>query len=170
MIVACPTVQHSGTRFLWNLLSGFKKINATSEWNFPDLLIHEHFSQNDYPRLVGLLDTYEPPIIIPLRRLHSIVLSWERRQKGFDRLDIELERMTGLVDRQPYFLPVDAPDRDDWLQEINEGLNLNLSTDWSIVGSDKHSAGNPESAIRDQETYHRLKEKHDWFFSQVYRA
>ena len=31
----------------------------------------------------------------------------------------------------PYYLPLDVPDRQDWLDQLNERENWNLTTDWS---------------------------------------
>jgi hypothetical protein len=41
----------------------------------------------------------------------------------------------------PYYLPVDlAKTRQQWLDAINEGIGLNLKTDWPVIGScNKHS-------------------------------
>lgn len=173
MIVAAPTVEHSGTRFVIDLFhrAGFGHIHPQQPWGHPNVLVQAHFGQmKHWGKFEEILEVYDPPMVIPLRRLHSIFLSWERRQKGFRSLDNELALMTNMNDRDPYWLPVDAPDRDEWLSEINDGLGLHLETEWPIIGSDKRTAGKPEETIKDQSEYHRLKDKYDWFFSQVYRA
>lgn len=168
MIVAAPTVEHSGTRFVIDLFCGFTHIYPLQGVKAGvDTLVQTHFGQaKEWGAFEGILDKYDPPVVIPLRRLHSIFLSWESRAKS--GLDHQLTLMTNMIDRDPFWLPIDAYDRDEWLQDINDGLGLHLHTDWPIVGSDKRTVGKPEKTIQDQENYHRLKDKYDWFFSQVY--
>ena len=170
MIVAAPTVEHAGTRFVIDLFRGFQHRHP-QEGIAPgaDILVQAHFGQaKNWGRFEEILQEYSPPVVIPVRRLHSIVLSWERRGKGFETLDLELAMMVNMVDADPYWLPIDADDRDEWLAEINDGLGLNLYTEWPIVGSDKRTAYKPEKTIGDQETYSRLRDKYDWFFGQIY--
>lgn len=169
MIICAPTIEHSGTRFVIDLFKGFIHKRPNELIGQGDILVQTHFGQKHWGRFEAILES-DPPIVIPLRKLHSIFLSWERRQKGFTQLDTELAMMTNMVDRDIYWLPIDSEDRDEWLSDINQGLGLNLYTDWPIVGSDKRTAYKPEKTIQNQESYLRLKDKYDWFFSQVYRA
>lgn len=173
MIIAAPTVEHSGTRFVIDLFhrAGFGHKHPQDISGHPDILVQAHFGQaKHWGAFEEILDHYDPPVVIPLRRLHSIFLSWERRNKGFRTLDNELALMTNMVDRDPFWLPIDAGDRDEWLQEINEELGLNLTTEWPIVGSDKRTAGKPPETIKEQDEFERLEAKYAWFFDQIYRA
>lgn len=33
------------------------------------------------------------------------------------------------------WLPIDAPDRDEWLSALSRGLEMPLSTDWGVIDS-----------------------------------
>ena len=67
----------------------------------------------------------------------------------------------------PYYLPVDHKDRDLYLQRINEGLGLNLKTDWPMTNS-KHNTLKPEDLGEDQEQVDRLCENIKPFLSKIY--
>lgn len=170
MIVAAPTVEHSGTHFLIDLFRGFLHRHPTGNVApGVNTLVQCHFGQaKHWGAFERIMVDFEPPLVIPVRRLHAIVLSWESRQKRLTALDRELSLMTDMVERQPYWLPIDAPDREDWLAEINDGLGLNLHTEWPVVGSEKKTNGKPEDLIQDRNAYENLKAKHGWFFEQIY--
>lgn len=172
MIIAAPTVEHSGTRFVIDLFAGFAhRYPLQGVEPGVDTLVQAHFGQaKEWGAFEGILDRHDPPVVIPLRRLHALFLSWERRGKWWRDLDHELAMMVNMIDRDPYWLPIDATDREEWLDAINAGLGLTLDTDWPIIGSDKRTAGQAEDEIVDQAGYRILRDKFDWFFEQVYRA
>lgn len=172
MIVAAPTAEHSGTRFLIDLFrrEGFVHNNTPFLVGGPDIVVQVHFGQKNWQAFEELVEDRGFPIVIPVRRLHSVFLSWEARGKNTDLLDERIGLMTEWSERSPYWLPIDSDDRDEWLDEVRDGLGLKLETDWPIIGSDKHTNGKTEDRIQDQAGYTRLRDKFAWFYEQIYRA
>lgn len=168
-MIACPTVEHSGTHFVLNLFeqAGFTQAPPKVGTR---IVCHAHFGQKNWDVLDELIEAREPPVVIPVRPLHAIFLSWEARDKNTDLLDGRFKLLTDQIERDPYWLPIEAADRDAWLAEINEGLGLHIETQWPVVGSEKRTAGQDESRIKDQSGYRALRDKYDWFFEQLYRA
>jgi hypothetical protein len=84
------------------------------------------------------------PTIIPLRHPSLIEESWKRREGEFEkeswRLKEEWEFLINEIDpHSPYYLPIDAPDRQDYLDKINKDLGLNIRTRWKPVHSKKNT-------------------------------
>lgn len=146
MIVGIPSVQHTGTNFVrGHLFESFGKIE-----------INEPVSdrRGDYVYQAHLLDGYMGywleilktiPAIIPLRHPYLVWASWKKwDMKGYRERDNDAfmdawNTLIGKIDCfKPYYLPIDSPDRDNYLEAINNGLNLDLKTDWPVV----HSVGN----------------------------
>lgn len=163
-MIFLASVEHSGTRFLLNLFksAGFIHRYPQESWE-ENAVIQDHFGHKHW-------DKFFPgsnPVVIPLRRLHSIFLSWEMRQKDFGVLDNQLSMMRKV--KRPLWMPIDAEDRDVYLANMNRKLGLNLKTDWCVI-SDKHTDRTPESAIQNVNEYTRLKMKYGSFFSRFYHT
>ncbi len=75
------------------------------------------------------------PIIVPLRHPFSVAHSW--RLRG-DRLEDMFEQWRLLIqccDRcEPYYLPVDHPEREGFLDELREATGAPIETRWKKYG------------------------------------
>lgn len=120
MIVA--SVRHTGTMFVFEHL-----LNRQGEnYHFGEKFVHKVYD-------------YDGGVIVPLRRLEAIINSWSGRQLDPRDLDAHLEQMIEYVERKsPYLMPIDHPDRQEYLDDINEGFGLSLKTDWPIINSKSH--------------------------------
>lgn len=67
----------------------------------------------------------------------------------------------------PYYLPVDRPDRDEYLQKIGDGIGLDLKTDWPMTNS-KHNTTKIGDLGEDQEQVDRLCKNIDHFLKRFY--
>ena len=66
----------------------------------------------------------------------KVALSYKVRRESLETMGDYFRRlMTGIDPLKPLYLPLDVPDRQDYLDRINSELNLDLTTDWSAVGS-----------------------------------
>jgi len=80
------------------------------------------------------------PIIIPLRHPYLVQESWVRRGKPLSELIENFKLLINELDPlNPLYLPIDVENRQDYLDEINKKLDLDLRTNWSIVNSKKHT-------------------------------
>ena len=117
-MIAIASVQHTGTTFTRRLF-------------LPNRIKVAHFSQ-------GHLDTIAQHKIhiTPLRKLEAIIGSWKRRFMDMKRLYLAIDEMTRH--RTDFYLPVDAEDREDYLNAISEATGRKLVTDWEPVGHRGH--------------------------------
>lgn len=162
-MIFLASVEHSGTRFLLKLFKSAGFIHRyPQEPREDNAVIQDHFGHKHWDKFLP----GDHPVVIPLRRLHSIFLSWEVRQKDFAVLDAQLSMMRQV--KRPLWLPIDAEDRDVYLGNLNRKLGIHLKTDWCVI-SDKHTDRTPESAIQNVNEYQNLKAKHGRFFSCFYK-
>lgn len=89
------------------------------------------------------------PAIVPMRHPREVARSWVFRGYAYPQAfkltelsDCWRRLVTGIDPLGPLYLPLDADDRDDWLEQINTSLGLNLSTDWP------HWKKGPEVVLR----------------------
>lgn len=153
-MILIPSVKHTGTRFLReHLLEG-----------------HEYINRHVGEKRIDQLDV-DGDLIIPLRRLDRIIVSWERRQLELPDLRSALTELVCRYDhQQPYYLPIDSHHRSDYLDDINEGLGLNLVTNWPVLYSTKGSSASNWDDITDKDYAWQLTYDFQSFFTRFYRA
>jgi hypothetical protein len=117
------TIPGTGTHFLRELLKD-EESNVVHIW------------PNEVEVWSQALHEHDPSIIVPLRHPMEVAKSWKRRPgRGLelDKLPYWWQYMIGLVDpAKPWYLPLDVPDRDGYLDQINFDLGLSLKTDWAV--------------------------------------
>ena len=123
-MIAIISVRHSGTRFVRDELLKKQCLNA-------------HVGEKQI--YLDVLLPYFNNLIIPLRRPERIIVSWERRGMELDGLSDCLSILMAYDRYDPMYFPIDAPDRQGYLDKINQRLGLELKTDWPVI-SDKHSS------------------------------
>ncbi len=140
--IVVPSVHHTGTKFVYeellnDLAPGERKLRMHCEDRFREDL---HMLCSMYPA------------IVPLRHPRTMAEGWKTRGKSLDELNrqwLVLEEEVDFYD--PYYLPLDSPDRDRYLTEINKALKLSMRTDWSNKWS------NGLTAILDKEDERKVK-------------
>ena len=99
------------------------------------------------------------PAIIPLRHPHLMMESWKRRGKPVKDMVTAYRRILELDSFDPYYLPMDVEDRAEYLNKIEDGLNISLGTDWPIVNSKEHTSDlNWKEIVPDEETSQLVNE------------
>ncbi len=150
MIVVVASVHHTGTHFLFeHLFDGWHRYNmgydCISEPHGNGIVrIHCDHQQSQY--LPRWLDSHRA--VVPMRNPFAVATSWKAREKDLDGFGSLMEKLNSQWDClkkmvQPYnpiYLPIDAPDRENWLAALNKELGLELQTDWPVVMSCNKSA------------------------------
>lgn len=129
------TVQRSGTHFLTDeLFAGWKRcaVNQASDGNGFYLA---HFSDAEYIHRRSEILCW--PMVTSLRNPSALVASHHSRREGCPFLWKELDALLE-ADREVKinYLPLDVPDREEYLNRLNNRYSLALSTDWPIIRSD----------------------------------
>lgn len=130
-----PTIQHTGTKLLYGMFpEGFTHYSFYEEPESPNALHVGHITENS----VEAIKRLDCQMIIPLRHPYLVAESWRRRNKPlselFDNFMILVDELAPL---DPLYLPIDAANRQDYLNKINKRLDLRLNTNWNVVNSKK---------------------------------
>ncbi len=122
-VVSLP---HTGTVFVYELLNRQAKI------------VHYWKNSKDEARQKAATRR----TIVPLRHPLEVAQSWKSSELLGKARHMNLSILAGLwagfiehIDPlDPCYLPLDVPDRQDYLDTINERFDLALTTDWPVIG------------------------------------
>jgi hypothetical protein len=134
MYILVPTVHHTGTKTVFNdILNGMEIINQQDPTPPPSGKLRIHLDGPLIPDVVTWLR--KAHVIVPIRHPRKVALGWKARHKKFARLDPQWTYLKELVDPyKPFYLPLDRPDRNKWLREINFALGTDFTTNWPVLG------------------------------------
>lgn len=81
-------------------------------------------------------------VICAMRDPMDVYYSWLRRGKTVGKWFCQLwENLFAIHDEnESYWMPVDTPDRDEYLARISERIGVNIETDWKRRGAFKSPA------------------------------
>ncbi len=150
LIVSVP---HTGTQFTLQLLRG-KRPRTMHYWRM---------GANKARRLAG-----KYRMVIPLRHPLKVALTWKAR--GHHSLDMLAALwpsiIKGMDPYEPCYLPLDVPDREDYLAAMNAKFGLNVSTDWARKGHEPH--GGVELTEQEQAAVLVQMDELSGFFGRFY--
>ena len=138
MIVVVTSIPHTGTQFVWNQILGWLgpeiRNPARSQNKHGKIWIH-----SEPGRLDELATLSDYPWIVPMRHPLRVGESWKGRSKNLDKL-VELYRIQQKFINKfdPLYLPIDATNRQYFLDKINERLGTLIETDWANTTSTGH--------------------------------
>jgi hypothetical protein len=111
-------------------------------------------------------DSYAPgsegrrEIVVPLRDPRTIVESWQRRQQySLEKLIRQFDRIDAL--RAFWPIPVDRPDRDDYVAELSSELGREIPAHWPNIGHFAAQNGN-RFGERGEPYVQALHERYSW--------
>lgn len=143
-MILIASVHHTGTNFVWqHLLNGMTEVGMNySHYAIPPVCIgfvriHCDLLQHDY------LEYWlkHALCIVPLRHPLTVAVSWKARDKDLSELPGQWQILKNEVDpHDPMYLPIDSPDRMNWLDRISRNMGQELQTDWPVVMSCNKSA------------------------------
>ena len=171
MNIVIPTVPHTGTIFITKLFieKDFTQI-ALLETPYQDktLFVGHIVKDGLTNRALELMKEY--PAVIPLRHPYLVAESWKRRGKPVTDLVTAYKKLPELFDcLNPYYVPMDTEDRDDYLVQIEKGLGISLSHDWPIINSYQHTSDLNRDEIEPNELIIDLVSEIKPFLDRFYR-
>ena len=144
-MIVLVSVWHTGTNFVFqHLFAGLAPVgmnhNCYLNGHPPNsglVRIHCDFDQHKYlPYWVSKFRC-----VVPLRHPLSVARSWKAREKNLKLLPVQWQVLKrDVAPHNPLYLPLDALDRQDWLDRINEALGMDLQTDWPVIMSCEKTA------------------------------
>lgn len=144
-MIVVASVYHTGTNFIFqHLLKGMTQVGIAPDSKYVKGLprnsfarIHCDLSQHVYLQwwLLRCL------CVVPMRHPVSVAESWKARGRDLANLAIQWNILKTEVDPyEPMYLPIDSPDRMNWLDTISRNIDRELQTDWPVVMSCNKSA------------------------------
>lgn len=130
MTVVVASVRHTGTRFVTNHLLADRRrtefVPGPGEY---------YFNHADPQQLHTIRERAKLfPCIVPMRDPRAVAISWKKQRRDLaDMVSNFHNLICGIDSLDPYYLPLDAPDRDEWLAHINANTDLDLKTDWPVI-------------------------------------
>jgi hypothetical protein len=127
------SVYHTGTRFCRGSL--FSDFNFGSQVIGSDAeATNIHIEPVHIKPLQYWLNAADH-VVVPLRHPLLVAESWKARGMELAALDEQWRTLADVVvPHDPIYLPIDHPDRDLYLKELNQRMGLDLETDWQPVG------------------------------------
>lgn len=150
-MIVVASVPGSATRFIIEHLLAPRRRTAEDSGPCADSYFFEHLEAEYLPSLRRMATKY--PCIIPLRHPVAVALSWKARRMNIAHLCSQYRALvTALDPLKPFYLPVDVPNRQKYLDLINDITGLNLVTDWPVwkpSGEKGTFAGSDQKLIAD---------------------
>ena len=167
-LVVIPSVWHSGTHFMTDQV-------------VPDFTAH-HFDHRGWiagsprgdiqvrchcePEFAKSLQRWgkEGQCLVPMRHPILVAQSWKARGKTGRFLELAAQwklLKDHIAPHDPLYLPIDSPDRENWLDKIRNFLNSEIQTDWPVIMSCNKSA-----TLTDEEREAVIEVMADGFFDR----
>jgi len=135
MIILVASVHHTGTKLVFNdILRNFPEVNQQNYLYSGRGKIRIHV---DEPFLDDL-DYWgsKALTIVPLRHPEKVAIGWKVRGKRLEELSLQWHWLKERISKfDPYYLPIDSPLRSNYLDEISWAMQIQLETEWPIIGS-----------------------------------
>ena len=136
MWILVSSVHHTGTKVIFQDV--LKDLIAISQGNrdkyIPPGKLRIHMDPEPFAKDIHHW-AKKAEIIVPLRHPRSVAIGWKSREKRLDWLDAQWKFLKEKVDPyNPFYLPIDRPDKDAWLRKINMALETDFTTDWPVIG------------------------------------
>lgn len=128
-MIVVTSVPHTGSQFVTkHLLSG---AGLTS----PNDVYFQHTENGTVPMLRKLMKAGWP-CIVPMRHPLKVAGTWTGRGLELHTLWNSWRRLVTAIDPlNPLYLPIDVPNRQTYLDVINEALCQDIRTNWPVIGS-----------------------------------
>ena len=128
-VIVVTSVPHTGSQFVTQHLLAGAGLSSPNDFYF------QHVEDTTVPLMRKLMrDGW--PCIVPMRHPSKVAGTWTGRGLELYTLRNYWRRLILAIDPLgPLYLPIDVPNRQDYLDLINEATCLDLKTDWPVTGS-----------------------------------
>lgn len=131
------TVRNTGTHTIQNILGSVYEMHYMTEDRRSEYVLwFGHCERKPLSLLEQRLET-DPPLILAMRHPMENAKSKIKRAKPMDKdFKASWVGLFGLKEahQDSFWLPVDTPDRDEYLDRIEERLGVELTRDWTPKG------------------------------------
>ena len=118
-------------------------------------------------RVLSMMNEYQA--VTPIRHPYLVEESWRRREQPLERLYETYRRLPLLYEAGALFIPVDSPQRDKYIKQINRKLGIELKPDWETVVNGYHDTHNMTYAdVKPSDEIKKLTQELAPFLSNFY--
>ena len=131
----------------------------------PDGWFHEHITQESMRFIRHWAQAV--PVIVPMRHPIDVAVSWVTRNKKIGDLIDEYRRLFSIDrDYELLYLPIDTPDREEWLEKIDKKMEWETKTNFPVI---KSIGKKQELTTREAAEIGAFVTENMEFFSRFYR-
>lgn len=135
--IVVVSVHHTGTNLVYDQILRAFRPRAPGEAYFQRGRPHGKLRIHCEGKLADTLRKFlHFPLVVPIRHPEVVFRSWKARAKSVNALMMQYELLKGLVDPVgPFYLPIDAPDRDKYLEHLSKLTGKHIHSRWPVVSS-----------------------------------
>lgn len=172
-MIIVPTIRNTGSHFVMHLLGAaipwrpnvltWREVDKAND----DSIIFDHVLPHQKHLFLPLIA--EHTTIVPLRHPYLTAKSWDDR--GMDKADLIAmwEVMVNDINPlDPFYLPLDVDNRQDYLDELNDHTGLNLETDWTPRGVKNNNSNLRHGDLTPCDEFGQLCERFAPFLDRFY--
>ena len=142
-----PTIRGTGSLFLRNLLCPPYSLCTIRGNPIKHGLIFDHLYPNHIPHFKRWISLY-PLIIMPVRDPVAVAGTWRKRGEKREHFLFMWQQWAQLAPIA-LLLPIDHPDRDEYLSKISAAVGVPLKTDWQPFNRTRVSRGTSDITDND---------------------
>lgn len=134
MKILIPTVPHTGTHLLSSFFekAGFASVPVHMQNKPENSVTTTHIDTPTRMKAVTK-SMKEFTTVVPIRHPYLVAESWMRREQRLERMYAAYRRLPYLYEMGALFVPVDSPERDSFIERMNDKLGTNIRPDWGEV-------------------------------------
>lgn len=135
--IVVVSVHHTGTNLVYDqILRAFRPRAGGAEY-FERGMPHGKLRIHCEGRFVETLERFLPfPIVVPMRHPEAVFRSWKSRAKSVNALMMQYEMLKAFIaPAEPFYLPIDTPDRDEYLDKLSKLTGKHIHSRWPVVSS-----------------------------------
>lgn len=138
-MIIVPTIRNTGSHFVLRMLGKKHPWRPDiltwrgSERATEDSVVFDHVFPHQKHLFLPLIEKHTT--IVPLRHPYLTQKSWDdRNHEKSDLIGMWEVMANEIAPLEPFFLPLDVEDRQDYLDALNDATGLGLTTDWAPRG------------------------------------
>lgn len=168
LVVLC-TIPYTGTSFTAKMFQGQGYVQTGLNDNSQGRAIMTGHMLKETQIGMALDLAKKHPLICTLRHPYRVEEAFRKRNADVAQVSRAFRTLTDrFLPLNPYIMAVDSPVREKCLEEMREGLGLNLNTDWSVVGSRSQTHDKDLSEFEPSDDIKTLVRKIWPFLSEYY--
>ena len=134
-----PTIRGTGSLFLRNLLSPPYELVPLQGAPVKHSLVFDHLYPGHMKHFHRWIQKFDV-LVMPVRNPASVAATWIKRGEKLEHFLFMWSQWAALAPFA-HILPIDHPDRDQYLKKLSDAVGIPLETDWEPFNQTKVPRG-----------------------------